>query len=488
MDDAKLKEYINNEVENEFIDFKIIQYDWSNTECKGDFLVDVICMANSSVTGDKYIITGVKIKNDGERIIRGINPNTAVDSAEYQQLVTENIEPSVSVEFKILDYDGKKFGIFRIYACNDKPYLLKKKYGKYESGYIKVRKGSRNTNISRYILDCIYKSKEPKEKSSFKISGIVDGKVSDNLILNSYDFFPDINGNINEAIDLLKKINGFKIDDIEIVNNVEKEKPLLFLKEGIFKSTPIEIKEDIIDNIKYFADVVEEELNDNFFNIGNAGKRINNISGSSFGPYIDYINTGSVKSIEKYEMILELNNRINKLVGWTSFLEKVKDIKFLQLAITEIGNISDQEIEVNIELPKNCYIDVDEFPQASKYIVEEIAEKYSQKMFMPKYDDSISEFREMPRPPVSHVPSPLLNPFLTSTTDTIDTIYDYIDYGVINKEDKTILSLTIKNLKVNETMVFPGNILLKNKINKIKYTIFSKNTKEKIIGVIEVKN
>lgn len=159
MQDNIIIDYINNEIENEFIDFKMKIYDWSNTKSKADFLLDVISLSNSNANGDKYIITGVKVKPDGERIIKGIDKTSAEDSAVYQELVTENIEPSISIEFKILSYNNQDLGIFRIFGCNDRPYLLKKKYGDYESGYIKVRRGSRNTNISRYIIDSIYKEK-----------------------------------------------------------------------------------------------------------------------------------------------------------------------------------------------------------------------------------------------------------------------------------------------------------------------------------------
>ena len=44
----------------------------------------------------------MKVKNNGTREIKGINSNDLVDSAEYQQLVTENIEPTISIELKIV--------------------------------------------------------------------------------------------------------------------------------------------------------------------------------------------------------------------------------------------------------------------------------------------------------------------------------------------------------------------------------------------------
>lgn len=488
LDDSTLINYINNEFENEFLDFKLNIYDWSIIECKEDFLVDVISLANSNAKGEKYIITGAKVKPDGERIIQGIDIKKVKDSAIYQELVTENVEPSISVEFKILNYNNNNFGIFKIFNCDDRPYLLKKKYGNLESGFIKVRKGSRNTNISRYFLDSIYKEKTPERISNFKISGIIDTKISDNIYLKKYDFFPDMYKEREKCISLLKEINQIEIDDVD-GNPTSLQKTVDLLNNGFMKSEPLEIPERLKSNINTLAEVMEIKLNDNFFNIGNAGKRFNGFYGGTLGPNIDYIETGSDKSLKKYKMIWNLNEKIEQLLAWGTFLDEIKDYSFIQLAITEIGNLADEEIEVTLELPKNVYIDNESFPEVSNSILKDVNENYSVKMFMPEYDNTISDFRKMPLSTSTYIPTTTRFPLLYgsgSNTENIDTIYDYIDYDVLEKEDKTNISFTIKNLKENETMVFPGNIILNKKIDTIPYSIVSKNSKNKINGTLTI--
>lgn len=486
MQDNIIVDYINNEIENEFIDFKMKIYDWSNTKSKADFLLDVISLSNSNANGDKYIITGVKVKPDGERIIKGIDKTSAEDSAVYQELVTENIEPSISIEFKILSYNNQDFGIFRIFGCNDRPYLLKKKYGDYESGYIKVRRGSRNTNISRYIIDSIYKEKIMLTSSQFKISGIIDGKISDDIVVREYDFFPDFDKEKERLLSLTKEINEFQIDDLKQSINIAFNSSLA---GGLFKSEKIKIDEDVIENIKSFAKATKIEIKDSFFDIGNAGKRFSGFSSISgyLGPSVKYGETGSSKSIKKYEMIVELNDKISRLIEWLSFLDNIRDYKFIQLAISEIGNISDEEIEVNIEFPKDVYVDAENFPKVSKNICEELNKNYARKMFMPEYDNTISDFRRMPLSTTPYIPSTSMLPLYNSSTESIDTIYDFIDYDVLEKNDKMIISFTIKNIKVGETMVFPGNIIIKNKIESIDYSIISKNSKNKHSGKLMIK-
>ena len=97
MDNDLMLKYIENEYENEFLDFKLKPYNWQSQNAKSDFLTDVISLANSSSEVDKYIILGVKVKNNGTREIKGINSNDLVDSAEYQQEVQSTQMPTTSM-------------------------------------------------------------------------------------------------------------------------------------------------------------------------------------------------------------------------------------------------------------------------------------------------------------------------------------------------------------------------------------------------------
>lgn len=186
-------------------------------------------------------------------------------------------------------------------------------------------------------------------------------------------------------------------------------------------------------------------------------------------------------------MILQLNKEINRLIGWADFLVSIKYIKFIQLAITEIGNIDDEEIQVNLEIPTDAYISIEGFTQASIEIAEETAENYSSKMFMPYYNNGISDYRKMPLSSSPHISTPMTNSFINSNIQMIDNIYDFIDYDETKNKEKTIIDFTIKNIKVVETMVFPGNIFLKKKVSKIPYSIVSKKSNKKMNGEIIIR-
>lgn len=91
-----LYELIKNGYECEFLDFKKVQYRKENFH---DFIIDIMSMANSSHKGDKFIILGVKDKPDGTREVFGIQQEDFIDSSIYQNVILENIEPEIKLDY-----------------------------------------------------------------------------------------------------------------------------------------------------------------------------------------------------------------------------------------------------------------------------------------------------------------------------------------------------------------------------------------------------
>lgn len=113
---------IENECENEYLDFKAEDY-----IDKGEFLIDIMSMANSMYDGDKYIIVGVKDKTNEKKEIIGVEDKK--EQAEFQQLVSENIEPKIKFEYRTIIYNDETIGYYKISKENrDRPYIIKKQY------------------------------------------------------------------------------------------------------------------------------------------------------------------------------------------------------------------------------------------------------------------------------------------------------------------------------------------------------------------------
>jgi predicted HTH transcriptional regulator len=153
-----INEKINNLLEEgyecNFLDFKLKQYP---PKLNPNFIKDIIAMANSHYDGDKFIIIGV---NDNGEII-GIEKNEVfVDSAIYQDIVLNYVEPDITIDYFKYSYEGKTLGILKIASSNNKPYLIKKEIDSLKLESCFIRKGSRNSSANRNDFDKFYYEKE----------------------------------------------------------------------------------------------------------------------------------------------------------------------------------------------------------------------------------------------------------------------------------------------------------------------------------------
>lgn len=160
-DNNFINQLIETGYENEYLDFKKKQY---SKEDSSNLILDVIAMANAEFDGDKYIIMGLKLTPDGERTIDSISIEDFRDSAEIHELVLNNITPELHIDYFPFTFDEKLIAVLRIRKSNDnRPYMLKKRYGRFAEGTCRMRKGSINAFVLREDLDKIYDNKEKFE-------------------------------------------------------------------------------------------------------------------------------------------------------------------------------------------------------------------------------------------------------------------------------------------------------------------------------------
>lgn len=89
------------------------------------FLRDVLAMANASVDGSRYIITGVEIDAQGKQRIRGVKRDEFSGKPAYESLVSDHIEPPVRIRYAPVSISDKQVGVFEIGECPDRPYMMR---------------------------------------------------------------------------------------------------------------------------------------------------------------------------------------------------------------------------------------------------------------------------------------------------------------------------------------------------------------------------
>ncbi len=158
-----INDIIEYENENTNIDFKAVEYN------KGDYaslLKDIMSMANAATSDTKYIIVGVKNRPGENNEVLGLDDVS--DQAVFENVIQENIEPTINFKYYTHLYFNAKLGIFEITANDDKPYMMKKDYNSLKKGEMWIRKGSRNSRVTRSDLD-----KMLVEKSSMRFNNKV---------------------------------------------------------------------------------------------------------------------------------------------------------------------------------------------------------------------------------------------------------------------------------------------------------------------------
>ncbi len=89
------------------------------------FLRDVISLANASVSGNRYIVTGVEFDEKGQKRIQPINRDDFAGNPPYQALVADFIEPPVRITYQHVSLEGKRVGVYEIGDCRDRPYMMR---------------------------------------------------------------------------------------------------------------------------------------------------------------------------------------------------------------------------------------------------------------------------------------------------------------------------------------------------------------------------
>jgi hypothetical protein len=120
-----------------------------------ELIADVVSLANSAFVGKRYIVFGVEsIPGSTERRVPGLSeaPNTAM----WQQLVREYIEPEVRIEYRTEILADRKVGVLIVLPCVQQPYTMKRALGSLDRGAAFIRRGTTRERLVREDLELMY--------------------------------------------------------------------------------------------------------------------------------------------------------------------------------------------------------------------------------------------------------------------------------------------------------------------------------------------
>jgi hypothetical protein len=110
-----------------------------------NFLRDIIAIANASINGQRYIITGVEFDPKGRKQLSSIDREDFSGKPAYQSLANEHIEPPLQIRYKPVTVDGKRIGVYEIGDCQDRPYMMRVDFSetlRRGDAYVRVNKSA----------------------------------------------------------------------------------------------------------------------------------------------------------------------------------------------------------------------------------------------------------------------------------------------------------------------------------------------------------
>ena len=274
-----LDDIIEFDEEGTNLDFKKEEYSKSDYV---SLLKDVLSMANATNPETKRIVIGVKHRPGDNKEFIGIKKLS--DQVILENIIQENIEPNINFKYYPYPFKNVTLGIIDIFDNANKPYMMKKDYGVLKKGEMWIRKGSRQSRVTREDIDKMF---DYRKRTVFDNKVTIGfGKELNNetfiskTIVTKEEFPSAIRK--KELEKLIERLNSRYFED-NVRKDIEKA-PLerltsigmeLFgefrdsdksIRVGYNRMTGLPIyksKEQIQDDIKNIQDIYSEE--DNYF-------------------------------------------------------------------------------------------------------------------------------------------------------------------------------------------------------------------------------
>jgi Putative DNA-binding domain len=144
----QLLESLLREDEGTALDFKRDQYPFvgaNDDNVKSELLKDILAFANSWRRSDAFILIGVQEVTGGRSNIVGIS--THIPDASLQQFVNTKLQRPLALSYEAYPIENVQIGVIHI-PLQDRPFYLKKDYGKLKSNVVYIRRSSSTDTAS----------------------------------------------------------------------------------------------------------------------------------------------------------------------------------------------------------------------------------------------------------------------------------------------------------------------------------------------------
>lgn len=361
------------------------------------------------------------------------------------------------------------------------------------NGTVYVRSGAQSEPVKaeRFTIDNLYKKSE--KTSLLQLRGIVNNQLCnffenkhythiENIKKIAQDLNLKIITKLNKLNETIPNKTGWNIEYEAI-----KSKGLLasFLGEKVSLEKNLE---DVFTTISEFVNYSEINVNlDNVFQLGDL-ILCEKMNLSSLRNQIDAY--GTIEEKSKYEELKQVSKDITTLLNLMPLCEKFSNSNFILLALTNVGNNYDEDINLRIFVPKDSFCNLSDLS-----LVNEMKE-YNQKLLKAvtdfnvagtdDYDNNLPFSR--PSPPMQLMPGYYTKSEETYKTEILESeikgCYSNLEIQPFN-EKLDLIKISFKKLIPNQVQLLPAPLILSADIDELNYEIMSKFSSKKIIQTLK---
>ena len=333
-------------------------------------------------------------------------------------------------------------------------------------------------HLSKHFLNPRISSEEPGLlHSELKVSGIASGSTANDVEIENFSFLGHPSD--DEMLRAMDEI-AYRIKSIQL-----PRKPSLGDSSYAitFTGSKVSIEEETKQLVSQFCQKRSIEADDCFFDLGDLRNSFFHAS-----PFGGQSLDGSDEEIEKYNLIVKLENAIYDYLRWTKYVSIFTGTKCVRLALVNDGQAPDRNIDVLLRIPREKYIDPFSFEQPPDWVNDYIS-----------YECNINELFSNPT-------GPCLYQYPFSTTNTSSSLENQVSafnfeddneyrnelvqalgYETHVDEDAVILGVHFPSIKQHTGIVFPSPIFVDESLETIEYEITADNSPEVIKGSMLIK-
>jgi hypothetical protein len=182
------------------------------------FLRDVLAMANASVEGTRYIITGAEFDKKDRKRMYGVDRDDFSGKPAYQSLANDHIEPPIRIRYQPVNVEGERVGVFEIGDCQDRPYMMRIDYSEtLRRGDAYARVKNSPVKMGRRQLQALFEKKFQHAVSSANIEIGFPGEIIHKdlkVTTRSFDKLPSrvASSKLHELIEAKSKVHASATD------------------------------------------------------------------------------------------------------------------------------------------------------------------------------------------------------------------------------------------------------------------------------------